>query len=130
MKTKDITPGRYLCKIDGERTIVKAFKTRGGIRYRCEKNNRFVSLTARRLWRPVKDTENISSSTITNFNYSEQVSFWDGHEIAFPVIGFEEEPLTLDHVDEVRKDMFQFALADRKGEEKIGLKEWFFASQR
>lgn len=85
MKERDITPRRYVAKV-GRRTIVRAYRNGNGWSFRDERTNRFVSLTARRLWRPALPDEHCDSETIQRHSCMVQRQMWDGREVRLPIV--------------------------------------------
>jgi hypothetical protein len=91
MKQSDVKDrGRYVAKIDGKKTIIVAYLTRGGFRYRNERSNMFCSCTARKLWRPVANWENYDSPTVQIPNYKEHKDCWYEGRLYFPVVSINE----------------------------------------
>lgn len=78
--------GRYLAQINRRRTIVAAYLTPSGWRYRCEATNRFVALSSRRLWRPVLAEETTASETIRRHSCAVHRSWIINGQTVLPVV--------------------------------------------
>ena len=77
---------RYLAKIGGERTIVKAYQVRGTNDLLCrdERTGKTIRLSSRRLWRPAMDDERWDCETVQSWDYRTQVEMWDGEDVCLP----------------------------------------------
>ena len=106
MKKNEIKDrGRYVAKINGVKTVIVAYMTRGGLRYRDERTNRFCSASPAKCWRPVKDWESCDSETVTVPSCREHREAWDGARVWVPVWSV----VTLDEPETVSDDCIDFA---------------------
>jgi len=88
MQASKMCEGRYVAKHNGEVTIVSVKQHGRGWRVRCERTHRFVSMTARRLWRPACDFEAWDDDTVQGFNCNEHRAMWDGEDVCLPVVEY------------------------------------------
>jgi len=89
MKANEVKEGRYVARLgDGRITIVSVTSHGKGWRVRCERTHRFVSMTARRLWRPACDFESWDDATVQGFSCAEHRAMWDGEDVCLPVVEY------------------------------------------
>lgn len=100
--------GRYVAKVGGERTIVKAYQVRGSNDLLCrdERTAKTIRLSSRRLWRPALIDEHADSETIHLWEYREQIEMWDGVDVCLPALDC-SQPIPAKTVSE---EMFDLAL--------------------
>jgi hypothetical protein len=84
MKASEVREGWYIARLaDGRVTIFKVTPHGKGWRVRCERTNRFVSMSARRLWRPACDHETWDCDTVQGFRCAEHRLLWAAPSLIF-----------------------------------------------
>lgn len=92
MKRADIKDrGRYVAKIDNVKTIVTAYLTPSGFRYRNERTGFFCSSSARGCWRPAHSFESWNSDTVQKPSYKEHVWCWFDGRLSIPIVDVIED---------------------------------------
>ena len=112
MKQADIqNRGRYVAKIDGVKTIVTAYLTPSGFRFRNERTSFFCSCSARKCWRPAAIWEQWDSRTVQEPPYKEHCWAWFEGKLWMPIVDVE------DSNDDIGEWMLNTAIM--AGKEKI-----------